>query len=72
MKNLHLIEQQPLLSEMYKDPPHFVQKREIAQKYTRKSPAMKKAKHALESSAGLSTPFYNVTDLSFFQNSLIY
>ena len=44
MKNwLHLIEQQPLLSEIYKNPPLISYKRGVRSRHTRESQSMKKA-----------------------------
>ena len=61
MKHWQLIEQQPLLREMYKDPPSFRTKNgDPAQRYTRTCQTIKRLKQALGSRAGLSTPFYMV------------
>ena len=60
MKNWHLIEQQPLLSEIYKNPPLISYKRGRRSKTYSWEPNYEKGyfKHALGSCVGLSTPFY--------------
>ena len=60
MKNWHLIEQQPLLSEIYKNPPLISYKRGVHSKTYSWDPIYKKGyfKHGLGSFVGLSTPFY--------------
>ena len=59
MKNWHLIEQQPFLSEIYKDTPLISYKRGRSLKdILVRGKLWKRLKHALGSRAGLSTPFY--------------
>ena len=62
MKNWHLIEQQPLPSEIYKNPPLISYKRGgRSKKYSVRAKLGKSYfKHALGSRVGLSTPFYTV------------
>ena len=64
MKKWHLIKQQPLLNEFFKEPLIILYRRgAVTKRYTRESQAMKKAKHMCWSRAGLSTPFYK-TEIS--------
>ena len=59
MKNWHLIEQQPFLSEIYKDTPLVSYRRGRSLKdILVRAKLWKRLKHALVSRAGLSTPFY--------------
>ena len=59
MKNWHLIEHQPFLSEIYKDTPLISYKRGRSLKdILVRAKLWKRLKHALGSRAGLSTPFY--------------
>ena len=57
MKNWHSIEQQPLLSEIYKNPPLISYKRGRSLENTL---VRSKLKHVLRSRVGLSTSFYTV------------
>ena len=60
MKNWHLIEKQPLLSEIYKKPALVSYKRGRSLKDILVRAKLRKSylKHALGSRVGLSTPFY--------------
>ena len=65
MRNWHLIEQQPLLSEIYRNPPLISNKRGRSLKgILLRAKPWKRLKYALKSRLGLSTPFYAARDFS--------
>ena len=65
MRNWHLIEQQPLLSEIYRNTPLVSNKRGRSLKgMLLRAKPWKRLKYALKSRVGLSTPFYAAHDFS--------
>ena len=65
MGNWHVIEQQPLLSEIYRSTPLISNKRGRSLKgILLRAKPWKRLKYALKSRVGLSTPFYAAHDFS--------
>ena len=65
MGNWHLIEQQPLLSEIYRNTPLISNKRGRSLKgILLRAKPWKRLKYTLKSRVGLSTPFYAAQDFS--------